>query len=129
LKLDNILLTFESESTIESYADRQNANPMARKVFQDHVVYRCHNDFGPILISSIRGMIPKITDFGLAQRCEVPVLCHPIQTDIYRAPEVILGIGWKFSADMWNFGLMVCSRLPFSNHYIEILTNALVNIT
>lgn len=104
------MLTFENQSTIESFVAQQGSNPMARKTFDDHVVYRCHNDFGPIL-KGLGKMIPNITDFGLAHRCEVPVLFHPIQPDGYRAPEVLLGFGWSFSADMWNFGLMVSSRM------------------
>lgn len=118
LKLDNIMLTFESQSTIKTFVDEQIAQPMARKVFNDHIVYRCHNDFGPIL-KSLGKMMPNITDFGLAHRCEVPVLFYPIQPDGYRAPEVLLGYGWSFSADIWNFGLVVspqCDPSPSPSH-------------
>ncbi|KAG6195329.1 hypothetical protein E4U50_000310 [Claviceps purpurea] len=106
LKLDNIMLTFENQSTIEAYVDKQGAYPMARKVYDDHVIYQCHNDFGPIS-EGLGKMIPKITDFGLAHHCNVPVLLYPIQRDEYRAPEVLLGLGWSFSADIWNFGLVI----------------------
>lgn len=118
LKLDNVMLTFESQSTIKTFVDEQIAQPMARKVFNDHIVYRCHNDFGPIL-KSLGKMMPNITDFGLAHRCEVPVLFYPIQPDGYRAPEVLLGYGWSFSADIWNFGLVVspqCDPSPSPSH-------------
>ncbi|KAJ5413522.1 hypothetical protein N7465_005827, partial [Penicillium sp. CMV-2018d] len=30
-----------------------------------------------------------------------------IQPQIYRAPEVILGVPWTFSADIWNVGCMI----------------------
>ena len=30
-----------------------------------------------------------------------------IQPKIYRAPEVILGVPWTYSADIWNVGCMV----------------------
>lgn len=106
LMLDNIMLTFENQSTIEAYVDKQGAYPMARKVYDDHVIYQCHNDFGPVW-KGLGKMIPKITDFGLAYHCNVPVLFYPIQRDRYRAPEVFLGLGWSFSADIWNFGLVV----------------------
>lgn len=28
--------------------------------------------------------------------------------DIYRAPEVILGMAWDYKVDIWNVGMMVC---------------------
>jgi serine/threonine protein kinase len=52
--------------------------------------------------------MPVITDFGAAQYGDkAPVRIPPIQPHAYRAPEVMLGIGWSYSADMWNFGLLV----------------------
>ncbi|KAH1424263.1 hypothetical protein KXX32_006990 [Aspergillus fumigatus] len=60
-------------------------------------------------------MVPKIVDFGLAtslksdsqgQGGKSELGLHPIQPDQYRAPEVILGCGWSFSADIWNFGVL-----------------------
>lgn len=61
-------------------------------------------------------MVPKIVDFGLATSLKSDsqgqggiseLGLHPIQPDQYRAPEVILGCGWSFSADIWNFGVLV----------------------
>jgi serine/threonine-protein kinase SRPK3 len=51
---------------------------------------------------------PVLCDFGSA----VPVddgLEHreDIQPDVYRAPEVILGVPWTYSVDIWNVGCMV----------------------
>lgn len=55
-------------------------------------------------------MIPNIVDFGLAQRLDRSIIrngiegqqlgVYPIQPDYYRAPEVILGCGWDFKADI-----------------------------
>ena len=80
-------------------------------------VYRCHNDFGALDWRELKNMVPKIADFGLGTRLDNEyqegkagrreVGIHPIQPDHYRAPEVILGCGWDFSADIWNFGVMV----------------------
>jgi serine/threonine protein kinase len=70
-------------------------------------VYRCHNDFGPL--RKIKSILPKIVDFGLATRLPDADDCgiYPIQPDHYRAPEVILGCGWRTSADIWNLGTLV----------------------
>lgn len=62
-------------------------------------------------------MLPKIADFGLAtqlnsdnvegKKGKKEIGIHLIQLDHYHAPEVILGCGWGFSADIWNFGVLV----------------------
>lgn len=107
LKLDNVILTFEDELTIDDFARAQASHPMARKRVGQRTVYRCHNDFGPVMCG-LGNMIPQITDFGLAQRGDTGwPLVHPIQPDEFRVPEVLLGTGWSYGADMWNFGAMV----------------------
>ncbi|KAJ3538815.1 hypothetical protein NM208_g5740 [Fusarium decemcellulare] len=111
LKLDNIMVTFENQSTIDAYLQGQATHPMARKDVGDRILYRCHNDFGPVL-AGLGKIIPQITDFGLAQRGDkAGPLIHPIQPNEFRAPEVLLGIGWSYGADMWNFGAMIWELL------------------
>lgn len=82
---------------------------MPRKLIDGRAVYRCHDDFGGFdAESALRNIIPKITDFGSAARGDRPgTLFGPIQPEHCRAPEVLLGTGWSYSADIWNFGIMV----------------------
>lgn len=49
---------------------------------------------------------PVLCDFGSAMLGDQ---CHSefIQPNIYRAPEVILGVPWTYSVDIWNVGCMV----------------------
>lgn len=102
------MVNFESEATIEAFVKRQATNPMARKHVDGRIVYRCHNDFGPVYEGRLGSLIPQITDFGSAQRGDrAAKFLYPIQPNEYRAPEVILGIGWTYSTDMWNFGVLV----------------------
>ncbi|KAF5011334.1 hypothetical protein FDECE_2552 [Fusarium decemcellulare] len=110
----NIMVTFEDESVIEDFVQGQAAHPMARKIVGERTVYRCHNNFGALKggINAIRNMCPKITDFGLAQRGDqAGPLIHPIQPNDCHAPEVLLGTGWSYSADIWNFGIIVWDLL------------------
>lgn len=85
---------------------------MPQKVSDDRITYLSHNDFGHLRLikdtPALMKIFPKITDFGLAQRGnkEEPLI-HPIQVDHCHAPEVLLGTGWSYSADIWNFGVMV----------------------
>lgn len=50
--------------------------------------------------------MPLLSDFGEARLGDV----HNglIQPDIYRAPEVILGMSWTSKVDIWNVGVLVC---------------------
>lgn len=105
LKLDNILVTFEDPSVLEEYVKAQPLNPMPRKAKDGRIIYLSHNDFGPMKSYVV---LPKIADFGLAQRGDGPeFLNHPIQPRAYQAPEVLLGRRWTYSVDMWNFGVLV----------------------
>lgn len=109
LKLENILIAFEDPTVIKDFVRRQTKIPMQRKApdASGRTVYLSHNNFGPLRATSIR---PKIADFGHADRVSSGAFgVSPIQPDHYRAPEVILGCGWTYSADIWNFGLLVSS--------------------
>ncbi|KAG8424117.1 hypothetical protein J3458_000947 [Metarhizium acridum] len=112
LKLDNILMTFEHTSVLERFVESQSTNPMPRKVVGEDAIYLCHNDFGDLQEEHLRNIVPKIADFGLAQRGDggEPLL-HPIQPNHCHAPEVLLGTGWSYSADIWNFGVMLWDLL------------------
>lgn len=126
LKLGNILMGFENENILTNFIGRQQ--PMQCKVdgTSGRTIYRCHNDFGALDGREIKNMVPKIADFGLAARLDTPssrdrtareqLGMYPIQPDYYRAPEVILGCGWDFKADIWNFGVLVrpCS------HFLDV---------
>ncbi|KAM5429530.1 hypothetical protein McanMca71_003141 [Microsporum canis] len=107
LKLENILVGFEDKAVVKDFVIAQSSQHMEHKTDSaGRTVYRCHNNFGPLkkLMN-----LPKIVDFGLARQLVGPnyIETHPIQPDHYRAPEVILGCGWSFSADIWNLGLLV----------------------
>ena len=104
IKLDNIMISLEDPNVINDFARAQVQNPMPRKVQDGRTVYLSHNDFGPLRSLSI---IPKLGDYGLAQYGNNGLNRHPTQPDHYRAPEVILGAGWTYSADIWNLGVLV----------------------
>ncbi|KAH9207011.1 kinase-like domain-containing protein [Leptodontidium sp. 2 PMI_412] len=95
LKPDNILVGFEDNLS----------NPMARKIKDGRVTYRSHNEFGSL---KSFGILLKIADFSVAKRIiNSRRNIHPIQPNHYRAPEVVLGIGWSYSADIWNLGVLI----------------------
>ncbi|KAH8723985.1 CMGC protein kinase [Phaeosphaeriaceae sp. PMI808] len=121
LKPDNILVGFEDDSVITDFVQSQESNPMARKIKDGRVTYRSHNEFGSL---KSFGILPKIADFGLAKRIiDSRRNIHPIQPDHYRAPEVILGIGWSCSADIWNLGVLIWNLLENKDLFGQIHSN------
>ncbi|KAL4986570.1 protein kinase [Aspergillus falconensis] len=121
LKLGNILMSFENESILTNFIKRQQQMQYKIDGKSGRTIYRCHNDFGALDARDIKNMIPRIADFGLATRLDKPdsrdglvgkqLGIYPIQPDFYRAPEVILGCGWDFKADIWNLGVLLWNLL------------------
>lgn len=109
LKPDNILLEIEDNQIIWDLIQDEKDFPSPTKVLSDRCIYP-HRNFGDFKGTPGR---PKIGDFGLAVQAVRDLYYHPIQPDCLQAPEVILGAGWSYSADIWNLGAMVsASCLP-----------------
>lgn len=121
LKLSNILISFENERILTNFIKQQQKMQYKIDGKGGRIIYRCHNDFGALDGRDIKNLIPKIADFGLATRLDKldsqdgvvgkQLGIYPIQPDFYRAPEVILGCGWDFKADIWNLGVLLWNIL------------------
>ncbi|OCL14839.1 CMGC protein kinase [Glonium stellatum] len=104
LKPANILMEIEDLSVLEDFVRSQVQNPMARKIKDGRTIYRVNHSMGKLRSYNMR---PKIADFGQAISGDVDHRMDIIQPNAFRAPEVIFGVGWGCSADIWNFGLMI----------------------
>ncbi|OAA54151.1 protein kinase [Niveomyces insectorum RCEF 264] len=116
LKPDNIMLTLESPAIVERFVQSVTTqHPASRKIPPDgRTIYRSQNNFGPLEVDK-PGLLPVITDFGLARFGDVDETGirsrrEPIQAPAYHAPEVLLGTGWSYSADIWNLGVLCAVR-------------------
>lgn len=119
LKPDNILLGIESQAVIDELVNDEAEEPTPRKMEGSRPIYPSRN-FG--VFQSPPGR-PKIADVGLAVRGDVSQPHnHPIQPDLFQAPEVILRAGWTYSADIWNLGVMVSVPLAPRTLYVTKLT-------
>jgi serine/threonine-protein kinase SRPK3 len=107
-------VNFEDESVLEEFVQAQSENPMLQRNRDGYSIYQSHNQFGPLRVQ-LGPIIPTIADFGHAYWIDdsQPQI-NPIQPDFYRAPEVILGIGWGSAADIWNLGVLVCAYFALS---------------
>lgn len=84
--------------------------PSARKTLAERTIYESANM--PITYGR-----PVICDFGCAHVGQKGT--EDIMPDTYRAPEVILGMGWNNKVDIWSVGMMVmqlCLRLVSRLH-------------
>ena len=111
------MMRFEDTSVIENFVQDQVETPMLQKITDGRSIYQSHNNFGRL--KSLR-VLPMIADFGLAESGDGPEpLRQPIQPPLYSAPEVLLGTGWTYSADVWNLGVLVffsLSRRPYRGY-------------
>ena len=99
-------MSFENPSVLEDFVRNQAEDPMTCKVVNGKPVYLSHNNFGPP--ESLRTILLEIADFGSAVHGEGGDLRrYSIQAPLYRAPEVLFGTGWSYSADIWNLGVLV----------------------
>ena len=78
-------------------------DPCARKELVDRTIYLSR----PMPFSP---GVPSLSDlsearFGEAENTE------DIMPDVYRAPEVVLGMPWAYPVDIWSLGMVVSLRL------------------
>jgi serine/threonine-protein kinase SRPK3 len=112
IKDDNIMVTMEDESILVDFVNHFQKHPQPQHVrAQDgRITYLSQDDFGSLRGNSV---LPKLSDFNLS----LPGLpgdgghLSPIQSHRYRAPEVLLGCPWSYSADIWNLGLLMWNLL------------------
>jgi len=107
LKGVNILVGFENPSVIERYLKTVPRDYNTSKVGNGRMVYSAVSDFGH---PETWDILPQIADFGLARPGDTgKTFREPIQAPLYTAPEVLMGTGWNYSADIWNLGVLIWS--------------------
>ena len=100
-------MALEDKSLLEIAAREEYVDPLPQKHLKDgRIVYQSRSNYGPL--RDIKGLV-EITDLGLAVSGEQSNI-GPIGAEIYRAPEVILDVGYSYSADIWALGVMVSLR-------------------
>lgn len=92
-----------SLSTIKGYA-HQILNSL--KMLKTHSIIHCDLKPENILLKNNEGQLIKLIDFGSSCFSHEKVYTY-IQSRFYRAPEIILGIPYTTSIDIWSLGCIL----------------------
>ena len=84
--------------------------------------YPIYPSRGSPLSSMALGSEPILCDFG-SSRLASPENKGWWMPDTYRAPEVLMGLPWGYSVDIWSIGVMVTRRQRVASG-IRTLANA-----
>ncbi|KAJ5361948.1 kinase-like protein [Penicillium brevicompactum] len=103
IKADNIMFGIKDDSVFTDFEANELTKPVPRKQVEteDRTICMSQELKVPKQVSS-----PILCDLGSAIHGNQYHSVF-IQPQIYRAPEVILGAPWTFSADIWNVGCMI----------------------
>lgn len=95
-----MLIETEDDSTFQLIEQQEREDPTKPILDGAHPVYRSR-----AASTGITGT-PILTDFGKARSAE-RINGGSAMPDLYRAPEVLLGLPWNYPTDMWSVGIMV----------------------
>ena len=96
---NNILVGATDDTPFSQLEKDEQARPVERKVLSDRTIYMSRpvpRTDGQLILS----------DMGSA-RFGQETFKGDIMPDVYRAPEVILGMEWSSKVDLWSVGVML----------------------
>ncbi|PFH48019.1 hypothetical protein AMATHDRAFT_150794 [Amanita thiersii Skay4041] len=103
LTSDNIMVKLEDKAIPGDSALDEYVAPLPQKKSKDRIIYLSRNDY----CQPRRTLgIVTITDVGLSVEGD-ELHYERTQPRPYLPPEVILGTGWTYSADIWNLGIVL----------------------
>lgn len=97
------MFSIEDEAELKEIEDDEMKQPSPRKVYKDEAIFltrKVYTEVGE----------PKLIDLGEA-RFGQDKYEEEVMPDLYRAPEILLGLPWDGKIDIWALGLMVSSVL------------------
>uniref|UniRef100_A0AAQ6AJI0 Protein kinase domain-containing protein n=1 Tax=Amphiprion ocellaris TaxID=80972 RepID=A0AAQ6AJI0_AMPOC len=136
---ENICITFELlDMSLRGYMEEQDRfftigelkpilHQLATALASLHSIGITHMDLKPdnimVVDRSHQPLKVKLIDFGLARPVSALHQGEFVGTRVYRAPEMLLGVPFNESVDMWALGLVMaelamgCCMYPGNSHY------------
>ena len=106
LQPNNMLMGVQDDSIFAKFERYEGDYPYPRKELADRTIYLSRQ----VPFSS---GLPALSDLSEARFGESKHI-DDIMPDVYRAPEVVLGMSWGYSVDIWSLGMVVSLRLHFA---------------
>lgn len=106
----NIMISVPDQKFFDELVAAEFASPSPRKVDGDRMIYLSRDLDIPDDIGE-----PIISDFGDSRFGEGPFVGE-VMPDLYRAPEIVLGVPWDQKVDIWALGLMVRELSPLTQN-------------
>ena len=98
------MIGIEDDATFKTFEEEEWTEPSLRKLDGDRIIYATRQVDIPDNPSHV-----VLCDFGDAQFGEETYIGE-VMPDLYRAPEIVLGIPWNEKIDIWSVGLMVSKK-------------------
>jgi serine/threonine protein kinase len=102
LQAGNVHLRIRDTSILEEFEEQELNDPSPRKPIGKSFIFKSRD-----LAWDQDPGHPILCDFGEARYGKTSYT-DPIQPSAYRSPEVMFGVPWTSSVDIWNVGVMVC---------------------
>lgn len=96
---NNILLGIEDKSVLAYMEEDELTNPAPRKLLDDRTIYATR----AMPLTSGEPILADLGEARLAGESQTGL----IMPDVYRAPEVMLGMDWDNKVDIWAIGQTV----------------------
>lgn len=101
------MLGTEDDTIFKIFEQEEADEPSLRKIDEDRIIYASRQTDIPDNPSRA-----VLCDFGDAHFGEETYTAE-VMPDLYRAPEIVLGIPWNEKIDIWSVGQMVRQRLLY----------------
>ncbi|RAL05403.1 putative protein kinase [Aspergillus ibericus CBS 121593] len=113
IQAKNIIIGSKDDGIFREWDETEQREPSPRKIDGSYTVYKSR------LFQRNKGWsgfgMPLLSDFGEARLGDD---AHEglVQPDLYRAPEVVLGMRWTEKVDIWNVGVLIWDL--FEDHHL-----------
>ncbi|KAL2024254.1 hypothetical protein VTK56DRAFT_9410 [Thermocarpiscus australiensis] len=115
---DNVLFTLGENQNLKEIEEEEMTHPSARKVYSNHTIYQSRMVTGDWSEDSEIVPVPVLCDFGEA-RFGKQSYDEEVMPDLYRAPEILLGIEWNEKVDIWALGLTLWVLVEGKNLFVD----------
>ncbi|KAG6827137.1 hypothetical protein H0H92_013055 [Tricholoma furcatifolium] len=114
LQARNILFQLQDPTVFREAEEAEVQHPSSRKITDQATIFETRKLPGDKTRWLGKKSEPVLCDFGLAHTGKTS---HTgiVQPDVYRAPEVFLGLPWGTAVDIWNLGCMIWEFM-FDHH-------------